>query len=253
MNKKTTTSEYIRNINEPSASLFLILLLCADIAFIALHTIFTLFPFPQSSFYSLGKGGGYPEMYQYLKWSWIIILVIYVSILRRSFSYIAWGLVFTYFLCDDALAIHEKIGAHIAGNLTLTPPLGLRLQDLGELTVSAVAGMILSLLVIWAYLHGSQAFKKMSQDMLLLILALAFFGVVVDMAHASIKVRGVSFILGVMEDGGEMLVASLIVWYVFLLSIREESATSYLWHFVRVVLTRRSPQREGSHRINLKN
>jgi len=241
MNKKTTTSECIRNINEHSALLFLILLLCADLAFIALHSINTLTPFLNNSLYSLERERSYPEMYQYLKWLWIIILLVYVSILRRSFSYIAWGLVFTYFLCDDALSIHERVGRHVAGSLTLTPPLGLRLQDLGELAVSAAAGMILLSLVIWACLHGSQAFKKMSQDMMLLVLALVFFGVVVDMAHISIELgRKVNFILGVIEDGGEMLVASLILWYVFLLSVRDENATSYLCDFVRVVLTRRS-------------
>jgi hypothetical protein len=206
-------------------------------------------------------------MYQYLKWFWISILLVYVSILRRSFSYIVWVLVFAYFLCDDALRIHEDVGKHIARNLILTPPfglrlpylgelagrldyvdpkeiivmLGLRLQDIGELAVSAAAGLILSPLVIWAYLHGSQAFKKMSQDMLLLILALAFFGVFVDMADISIDLgEKVAFILEVIEDGGEMLVASLILWYVFLLSVRDETATSYLFDFVRVILTRRS-------------
>lgn len=238
MNKKTAISE-LRKINELSASLFLILLLCADLAFIALHSIDTLTPFLNNSFYSLGRDSGYPEIYQFLKWFWIIILVAYVSILRRSFSYIAWGLVFTYFLCDDALSIHEGVGKHIAENLTLTPPLGLRLQDLGELAVSATAGMILLSLLIWAYRMGSQAFKKMSQDMSLLILALVFFGVIVDMAHISIELGWkVDFILGVIEDGGEMLVASLILWYVFLLSVRDENATSYLCDFVRAVLRR---------------
>jgi hypothetical protein len=231
----------LRNINEHSALLFLILLLFADLAFIVLHSIDILTPFLNNSLLPLGRERGYPEMYQYLKWFWIIILLGCLSISRRSFSYISWGLVFTYFFCDDALSIHERVGNHIAGNLTITPPLGLRLLDLGELAVSAAAGMILLSLVILAYLQGSQAFKKMSQDMLLLILALAFFGVVVDMAHTSIKLGGkVDFILGVIEDGGEMLVASLILWYVFLLSVRDGNATSYLCDFVRVVLTRRS-------------
>jgi hypothetical protein len=192
MNKKTPASQCISNINEHSTSLFLILLLCADIAFIALHSIDALTPFLNNPFYSLGTERGYPEMYQYLKWFWISILFVYVSILRRSFNYIVWALVFTYFLCDDALSIHEIVGNHIARNLILTPPFGLRLQDLGELAVSAAAGVFLLSLVIWAYLHGSQAFKKMSQDMLLLILALAFFGVVVDMAHISIDLGGES-------------------------------------------------------------
>jgi hypothetical protein len=50
----------------------------------------------------------------------------------------------------------------------------------------------------------------------------------------------VDFILEVIEDGGEMLVASLILWYVFRLSIRDETATSYLCDCLRVLVTRRS-------------
>lgn len=241
MHKKTLASEYIRNINEHSALLFLILLLCADLAFIVLHSIHILTPFLSNSFFSIKKDRSYPEMYQYLKWFWIIIILVYLSILRRSFSYISWALVFTYFLCDDALEIHERVGEYIAGDITLAPPLGLRLQDLGELVVSSTAGMILLFAVIWSYLRGSQTFKKMSRDMLLLILVLAFFGVVVDMANISIKLGStVDFILGVIEDGGEMLTASLILWYVFLLSVRNANAISYLGDFMRVALTRRS-------------
>jgi hypothetical protein len=241
MNKKTTTSECIRNINEHSASLFLTLLLCADIAFIALHSIEILTPSLENSFYSLEKEGSYPEIYQYIKWFWIIILLAYISTRRRSFSYNAWGLVFTYILFDDALSIHESVGYYITRNLTFPLPLGLRYRDLGELAVLGTAGVILLPFVIWAYVRGSQAFKKMSQDMLLLILALVLFGVVVDIAHISIQLGWkVNEILRVIEDGGEMFIASLILWYVFLLSERDENATSYLFDFVRIVLTRRS-------------
>ena len=237
---QTTTSEAIKKINVPSASLFLILLLCADFVFIGLHAVNTLTPLLKSALYSLGSDSSYSEMFQYLKWLWIIILLAYVSRSRRSFGYLAWLLLFVYFLCDDALSIHEKVGEHIAGYLTLTPPFGLGLQDLGELLVSAVAGMVLFSFVTWAYLQGSQVFRKVSQDLLLLILALVFFGVFVDMVHAAIHSGWrADFVLVVIEDGGEMLVASVILWYVFLLSLRDENASAYLCDILRAALTRR--------------
>lgn len=232
MNKKTA-SEYLSHINEHSTLLLLLLLLCADLAAIALHSINSLTPFLKNPFLSLSKDGGYPETYQYLKWFWIVVLLVYISISRRTFGYAVWGLVFTYFLCDDALQIHERVGNRIAWHLTVTPPLGLKFQDLGELAVSAAAGVILLSLVAWAYSRGSQAFKKISQDLLLLILALVLFGVVFDMAHSAIRLGWkVEFILGVIEDGGEMLVASLILGYVFGLSARAENTISSLGDFV---------------------
>ena len=84
-------------------------------------------------------------------------------------------------------------------------------------------------LVTLAYVKGEQVFKKVSQDILLLVLILVFFGVGVDLLHTFMELgRGVSFILVVVEDGGEMVAASLILWYVFLIAIRDESKSYYI-------------------------
>jgi hypothetical protein len=214
---------------ERSASLLLLLLLCADLAFILLHSLNALTPLLNEPLLSVERDNSYPELYQWLKWFWIIILWVYVAKSRRSFSYVAWGLVFTYFLLDDVLTIHENVGRQIADSLTLTPPLGLRLQDLGELAVWVVAGLILLFFVTWAYWRGSVAFRRMSWDMLLLVSVLIFFGVVFDMAQIAVDLGdNVHFILGLLDDGGEMVVGSLILWYVFLLAIRDENDFPYL-------------------------
>ena len=81
---------------------------------------------------------------------------------------------FTYFLCDDALQIHEIVGKHIANHLNFIPLFNLRLQDFGELAVSTSAGVILLSIIVWSYFHGSYALKKMTVDMLLFIFALVF-------------------------------------------------------------------------------
>ncbi|NJP10442.1 MAG: hypothetical protein HC866_13990 [Leptolyngbyaceae cyanobacterium RU_5_1] len=115
------------------------------------------------------------------------------------------------------MQIHERIGGYIAANLSFMPILGLRLQDFGELAVSASAGIILLLSLILAYANGSEMFRKISQDFALLLCGLIFFGVVVDVIHVAINLGGkVNFVLGVIEDAGEMLSVSLILWYAFL-------------------------------------
>ena len=79
--------------------------------------------------------------------------------------------------------------------------------------------------VIYAYLKGGQDFKNMSKDLVLLILALAFFGVVIDTAHVisyQLDLNKTSSILSVFEDGGEMFVGSLIFCYLFFVTIRED-------------------------------
>ncbi len=245
MTKIASTPKFFENAREQSASLFLILLLCADFAFIGFHTIEVLVPNLNNPLLSLEKDSGYPELYQYIKWFWIIILFIFISTKRRTVNYYVWGIFFTYLLLDDALEIHENVGSLIARNLNFTPPFGLRLQDIGELAVAGTVGVVLCFFVLLAYLYGSKSFKKMSYDILLLILALAFFGVIIDTVHVISYLSNrigwkVSAILAVIEDGGEMFVASFILWYVFWTYIRDEKSNLYLCDIGYQALSKRS-------------
>ena len=67
-------------------------------------------------------------------------------------------------------------------------------------------------------------FKKISNDMFILIVFLIFFGVFLDVLHVSLRDIGwtFKFILGVIEGGGEMVSVSLLVWYVLRLNIRDD-------------------------------
>lgn len=239
MNQAITSRQCIETLNERSASAFLILLLCGDIAFIAIHIGNAVAKLSGSGndMLSIETDGGYPEIYQYLKFFWLAVLLTRLSAKRRETSYLAWALLFTYLLLDDSLAIHERIGSLIAANLNFAPPLGLRLQDLGELAVSATAGIILLPLLVLAYKNGSAMFRRFSQDMAILFSILLLFGVGVDMLHSAIKLgREVGFILGTLEDSGEMLAVSLMLWYVFLTKVRGDQGGYYLGDLVRSAL-----------------
>lgn len=223
-------SEDLKDFNEKRVVLLLLaLIISVDLVFIALHSINEFSPLLNNRLYSLEKDLGFAEMYQYFKWFWIILLLTYTSITRRSLCFIAWVLVFSYFLLDDALSIHETFGFLLSRNLGIAPIPGLRPEDYGEFAVSAAVGMLLLSFVTWAYVKGGQAFRKMSRDLLLLILILAFFGVVVDMMHVVSYQMGLdmtSFILVVLEDGGEMFVGSLIFCYLFLVAITKDPVAS---------------------------
>lgn len=83
MNDKPTAWQCIRNINEHSALLLLMLLICTDLVFIALHSINGLTSILNSGLFSFERDRSYPEMYQYIKWFWIVVLMIYLAITRR--------------------------------------------------------------------------------------------------------------------------------------------------------------------------
>jgi len=221
MRENELTHPWKEQFKETSASTFLLLLLVADCAFIFLHFLLVMPPLVNTSLFSLEIDHGYPEIYQYIKEFWIVVLLLSILIKTRAVGYSVWALLFLYLLFDDALEIHEKFGGYIATRLEFTPFLGLRAQDFGELAVSAMSAAMLLTSLILPYVRGLGAFKQVTRHLLLLLLVLAFFGIFVDMLHIALMEWKVRYLLGVWEDGGEMVAMSFIAWYVFLLNVRD--------------------------------
>jgi hypothetical protein len=223
--------QQIRRMSEHSASLLLLLLLSADFVFIVLHIIIGIFN-PNPSLCNISGICAHMHTYHLIKLFWVIILFAYVLKLTKCFRYTSWMLMFTFFLFDDALLLHQNIGDHISNSFSAY----LNNLDFSsrffELTVLAITGIILLAIVAWAYSHGPQIFRKISIDMLLFIAALVFFGLIVDLAETAKLGPVVIFGLGFIEDGGELVVDSLILWYVFLLVIRNGKPDLFLHDLV---------------------
>ena len=197
------------------------MLLVIDLAFIFLHFLLLTDAF-ENTLFSLERDRGYPEFYQYLKIFSIVILLHFLFAKTKLIGYSVWSLLFLYLLLDDAFSIHETLGGFIATNLALAPAAGLRAQDFGELAVSGIAATVFLIPLALFYTRGLGAFKEVTKQLLWLLVALAFFGIFVDMLHVAIDMGWkVRFLLGVVEDGGEMLVVSLMAWYVFLIYFRD--------------------------------
>lgn len=217
-----------RRISSTGATAFLLLLLAADIAFTLLHFL-RLEGFVDSELFSLETDRGYSEVYQYLKVLSIVALLFFVLTRTRVAGYGVWFLLFLYLLLDDALSIHEEFGGYLAANLGFVPALGLRAQDFGELAVSTGVFIVFLTMLSLFYVRGSETFQEVSRHLLVMLVALAFFGIFVDMLHVAVDLGWkISFLLGVVEDGGELLVMSIMAWYVFLLYHRDAHAGSPL-------------------------
>lgn len=173
-----------------SASLLRTLLIFADVAFIVLHVVYFQTEHITSSLYSLSRDNGYSEFFQYTKFLWVIVLFVGIFVATKTPGYLAWVALFAYFLADDALQIHEQFGRNIAGNLGFIPPLNVRLQDIGELIVSAAAGLIFFPLLALAYWRSSGQFRKVSLDIAIFLAILIFFGVAIDLVHEAVGADG---------------------------------------------------------------
>ena len=235
-----TTRDRIGTLKERGPWVLVAVLLLGDLLMVGLHIANTLEPVSNPLF-DIEEDGGHAEVYQYLKLFSIVVLLIVISAKNRALSYLAWAAVFTYFLADDSLQVHERAGRALAAQLELVPAVGLRARDFGELAVSAAVGILLAAPLVWAYRSGSVKFKRVSQDVVLLILVLVFFGVAVDMAHVAIDLGWqFRFIMGIVEDGGELAAMSLILGYVCWTRTRHGAEGRYLGDFVIGALTKRS-------------
>lgn len=191
----------------------LLLLVAADAAFIAVHLVHKHTALLPGELYSISRDGGFGEIFQYVKLYWVTIMLALLWARTRERAYAAWMLVFGYLLCDDALRIHERLGGRIARWMDFRDGL-IWAKDQGELVVYAAFGLALLGVIALAYLRGTPEARRISHDFALLFVLLAFFAVLVDVLHAMEQTHYIKHTLGTVEDGGEMLVTSLMCWYV---------------------------------------
>ena len=202
---------------------FLLLLLLADFAFMLVHGFYKMH-LVSNILFSIERDFGYAEVYQYIKEYWIVVLLFILAIKRGRIIYFAWTSLFMYFLFDDSLRIHERFGHYLVNHLGFQPMFQLRAQDFGELGVSMFFGFLLFTFIGVSYLFSDNIAKQVSKHLFILVMILAFFGIVVDMIHSVIPWQ--KSIWGLIEDGGEMLIMSIIVWYVFNLRTDPENLVS---------------------------
>jgi hypothetical protein len=132
-------------------ALLLRLLVAADLVLIGVHVVHVFTPYLRNPLNSLEQDRGYAEYFQYTKLYWLILLSAALAVRRRALIYLAWLAVFGYLLVDDAFSVHEQSGAALANSLELTPALGLRAADFGELLVMAIAASAMAALLALGY------------------------------------------------------------------------------------------------------
>lgn len=203
-----------------------LLFLAADLAFVVLHLIFHWNLIPLSllpaaspeqqeallSMLRLDRDRSYAELFQYIKLGWLILLMGWLTLKRDFLARVGWVLLFVFFLLDDALGLHEHMGAAMAQNLGLNSVLGLRAQDIGELAfMGLAAGMILPLIALGYWLAAPDQ-RMLPRRLFMAMAVLGVCGVGADMAH---QVLPGELFWVIFEDGGEMLAVSLALTVAF--------------------------------------
>lgn len=193
----------------------LTVLIAIDLVLIGLHIAMPWVPTLQGDRrFSIETDRGFSEMFQAGKWAAICALLLVSGARMRYWGYAAWALLFAYLLVDDWRSVHERWGLALSRAWTLPTPPFIRPADVGELLVSAAAATALLPGIALGWWCGTAAYRQACADLVSLLLLLVVFGIGVDMLHVAVMhLPGPKEVLAVVEDGGELLVASAIVAY----------------------------------------
>jgi hypothetical protein len=205
----------------------LVLLLLADIVFIILHIFYIYTPLLPSRYFSLTFAGGYSEFFQYTKYFWIMVLFFVVSVRWRRLMYAIFSFLFLYFLIDDSFELHEGYGAFIADFFHFTPAFGLRAVDLGELAVSGLFGVLFLVAIGITYALSTHTDRRVAIEIIIMVVLLAVFGVGFDMVEITVRDAGISRVLRIFEEGGELIVTSFILFFAYSLDLNHQPLFSY--------------------------
>ena len=190
----------------------LVFFLLLDLGFLVLH-FFYLGDILGNRF-SIEDDHGFAEFYQHMKELALAELLLVFLIESDDLLFLAWTGLFAYFFIDDSFQFHETVGLWLSERLNFSAAIGLRARDFGELLVTGFATLSFVAVLLMTYRHGQHESRRITRVLLSMLLILAFFGVVVDMVHILFLEVPLGSAFGVVEDGGEMLVMSLILWYV---------------------------------------
>ncbi|RZU34458.1 hypothetical protein [Blastococcus saxobsidens] len=163
---------------------------------------------------------GVAEFAGYAQQAALVVLLLALCRLTGHLVWVAYALVFLGALADDYLRLHESKGAWLAEQLSqdLWFPadgfLGLRANDLGEMIVWGLLGVVPILAAILLHRRSDGWNRRASLGMAALLGAYVFFGAVLDQVHVLFLGSWLGDVVGTLEDGGELLVLSASVGYV---------------------------------------
>ncbi|TQI70431.1 hypothetical protein JM79_1341 [Gramella sp. Hel_I_59] len=219
-------NQELTNINSLYNNLkrLLYFLLLIDLFFICLH-LYT-FTLPEISgsdkLLRLDMDFGYAEMFQYLQYLTAAIILLYLFFKEHKFIFLVWSFFHLVLFADDAFQFHEGFGAQFVQAFGVRNAFGLRGQDFGELAISALLGLFFALPILYHLFKGDERSQNVTIHYIILTGILIFFGVGIDILHSLLKFVPGSSVLTIVEDAGEIIAGSLIVWYSFYVLVKRE-------------------------------
>ena len=193
------------------------LLLTAVALLIGMHLCHRLTDWPLfgASAFDITVNYSLAEIFTFLELFWIIVLFVRLS---RHSDVLAWAVLFGVLLLDDLLKVHEVAGEWVVSLLRDDPDRylvnGMRTQDLGEIAVLAAIVLPVVAILIRNHVRGAETSRRIDRKLTLLLVPYATFAIGLDLIAEFFTGRTTKFVLTLIEDGGELVMLSLIAAYV---------------------------------------
>lgn len=194
-----------------------ITLLATDFTLIVLHFVNFWMPIGRYNAFYMESNNSYAEYFQNFKWVAMIVLSIMIARRKQEKKYYSWTILFMFLSLEDLFRIHQVITSFISQ--TILGGITTRQWKILEIVVASIVGLAVILPLIINYRKAGATFRRQSKVLFGLLMVLVFFGIVIDQAHRLYYVWDNwkrDFIVGIIEDGGEMLTASCILIFLFL-------------------------------------
>lgn len=150
---------------------------------------------------------------------------------RRRSVFAALAAIFLAIVVDDSLEVHERGGHAISSSLGWEPLMGVRAQDLGELTVWALIAAPLGLIFCIAWYFSDRDARRGALKVVACLAVMLFFATVIDVLGPASGPGGLDwhyrlrYALRLFEYSGEFLsmVAACLVSLRLAAAARRES------------------------------
>jgi hypothetical protein len=162
--------------------------------------------------FSISQERGFGEWFQYAQTTTATALLVLLAVRARALVLLTWAAIMAYVALDDSLQLHERAGVTVGGWLGVTEAVGLAAEELGQLIYQGSLGLVVVPLLVYSHFRATGPARKISVGLFLLGAAFVGCSIVADNLGLLLGVQP----LNLLEDGGELLVMSVTVWFLWL-------------------------------------
>lgn len=174
------------------------------------------------TFWRIDRDGGLGERLNHLKWITLVGLSITLFRRQKATIYLGIAALAVVAFLDDSMQLHERF------EYAILPKMGFHLpRGAGEMIFVAAEGMVVIGPLLYGWVRAPKTIRRQVIPLFMLIGGIVFCAVAIDFLHLHVSENSViNHLVGIVEDGGEMVFLSLTVSYAAGLVIRTRTSTS---------------------------